>query len=180
MKQVLVTAIFFAFNMPLSAPSKELPRAECHVHRSSEVSFRAPDSRDGLEVSIGTGPCYSATLTIVVRSEFGEILYSYVEQFKQHTALASGDPELSKRAEEFVIQTMAHAMSTTAQLPPYAEPSAYYEEHYGTIKVSREEYERWRKASWPMLYHQTYYEGGRYAVYDIGVKRSKVIVEEGL
>jgi hypothetical protein len=42
---------------------------ECPLRRSAEVSFRTPGSHDVLEISIGAGPCYKATLTLVIRAE---------------------------------------------------------------------------------------------------------------
>ena len=66
----------FLISGSLAAPvAAENIYPECHLHRSAEVSFRAPDSKDVMEVSIGTGLCYRATLTLVIRDQYGDVLY---------------------------------------------------------------------------------------------------------
>lgn len=92
---------------------------ECHLHRSKEVSFRERGSKDVLEISIRTRPCYAATLTIVVRTEYGDVLYSHVAKFKQHAALHWESPGLPDNARDFVETSLSNAMRTTASLPPY-------------------------------------------------------------
>lgn len=100
----------------------------CHMHKSRDVSFRNATSKDVLDVSIGTGPCYAATLTIIVRSVTGEVLYSYVAPFKRHTATHWEDRELDREAAQFVDDVIAGGIQSSASLPPYLDPTPYYEE----------------------------------------------------
>lgn len=153
---------------------------ECHLHRSEEVNFRESGSKDVLEISIGTGPCYAATLTIIIRTEYGDILYSYVAKFKRHTARNWEAPNLPERAREFVEKSLSRAIGTTASLPPYANADDYYEANSGTVQVSEPEYEQLRAEGRPMLFHLTHYEMWQYVVYDSRSKISRVVVRGGL
>lgn len=158
--------------------SKKQSPPSCHLHRTRDVSFRTNDSKDVLEISIGDGPCNRATLAIVVRTEEGEVLYSYIAPFLRHTA--SSDENLSKIAETFVDRTITNAMQSTTNLPPFLESEAYYEKHNGVIIVARTEYEKLRRKARPMLYHLNYYEGWQYIVYDEKTNKSQIILEGGL
>jgi hypothetical protein len=92
---------------------------ECPLRRSAEVSFRTPGSHDVLEISIGAGPCYKATLTLVIREgRGGEILYSYVQRFKQHTVVGWDEPDLNEVAAEVVDRMISEPMRSTSSLPP--------------------------------------------------------------
>ena len=151
----------------------------CPMQQAREVSFRNATAKDVLEVSIGTGPCERATLTIVIRSDVGHILYSYVAPFKQHVA-DWHVPELDKEARQFVDGLISQGVESTASLPPWEEPDAYEEKHAGHIDVSREIYEELRAKPRPMLSHPTYYEGWKSVVYDERAGESVVIVTGGV
>ncbi len=171
-------AIWLMAAAPLPAAGDPYP--ECHMHRSKPVSFKEHGSKDVLEISIGTGPCYAATLTIVVREESGDVLYSYVANFKRHTAVPWDVPDLAEVAREFVDRELADAMDTTASLPRYEGKEDHYEAHYEAIQVSEGEYERLRAEGRPMLSHENHYEGWQYVVYDPRLAKSVVIVTGGL
>ena len=166
----------------ISAPIEaENVHPECPLRSSAEVSFRAPGSHDMLEISIGTGLCYKATVTLVIRDDQGgKILYLYAVPFGQLTAVPWDDAEMNEVAEEVVDSMISDLMQSTSSLPPYAEPSACYEEYYNHIEVSREEYERLRTENRPMFQHPTYYEGWQYAIWDEATKSPKVIITGGL
>jgi len=143
------------------------------MQKAREVSFRNATAKDVLEVSIGTGPCERATLTIVIRSDLGHILYSYVAPFKQHVA----DwyvPELDKEARRFVDGLISQGVESSASLPPWEE------EHAGHIDVSREVYEELRAKPRPMLSHPTYHEGWKSVVYDEKAGEAVVVVTGGV
>lgn len=180
MRLWLAIGLVVIFIQSFEARGGEQIYPSCHLHRSQEVSFRNHSSKDILEISIGGGPCYSATMTIVIRTEHGEILYSYVAPFKRHIAVDWRDNDLDKDAERFVDRTIAKAMGTTANLPPFLEPEAYYEANDGSIEVPKAEYEKLRKEARPMFYHMTYYEGWQFVVYDEKERKSRVIVSGGL
>lgn len=152
--------------------------SECHMHRAKDVSFRERDSKDVLEMSIGTGPCYAATLTIVVRTELGEVLYCYVEKWKQHTAVNWQDPDLPDVAREFVEDSLSDAMDSAGSLPPYA--SIETKMFNATIEITESEYERLRSEDQPVLFHLTGYEVWQYVAYDPPARASKVIIVDGL
>lgn len=153
---------------------------ECHLHRSAEVSFRAPGSHDVLEISIGTGICYKATLTLVIRdAEGGVIFYSYVERFKLHTPVNWKEPDLNEVAKEVIDNMIKGPMESTLSLPPYAEPEEYYEKTFNYIQVNREEYELLRTEDRPMFRHLTHYEEWQYVIWD-SETQSKVIITGGL
>jgi hypothetical protein len=172
-------ALFIVLGV-LVPPATAATYPTCHLHKSRDVSFRDATSKDVLEVSIGTGPCYEATLTIVIRSHLGEVLYSYVAPFKRHIVTNWQDPSLDKDASEFVDEFVAKGLLSSSDLPPYLEPNPYYDEHNGYIKVSKKVYEQVRAKPRPMLYHLTYYEGWQYAVFDEATKASLIIVTGGL
>jgi hypothetical protein len=151
----------------------------CPMQKAREVSFRNATAKDVLEVSIGTGPCERATLTIVIRSDLGHILYSYVAPFKQHVA----DwyvPELDKEARRFVDGLISQGVESSANLPPWEEPDAYEEKHAGHIDVSREVYDELRAKPRPMISHPTYHEGWKSVVYDEREGVSVVVVTGGV
>jgi hypothetical protein len=171
---VLTTCI--CLGSPAAQSESTLP--ECHIHQSRPVSFRDAQAADVLEISIGTGPCAKATLTIVVRAEdSGQVLYAYVAPFKRHVITESIDPALPQEATWFVSGQLSSAMGTTADLPPFLEPEAYEEQHSAAITISKEEYEALRLAPKPMLSHPTYYEGWRNVVLDETTGAAKIVVE---
>jgi hypothetical protein len=152
----------------------------CHLHKSRDVSFRDATSKDVLEVSIGTGPCYAATMTIVIRSNAGEVLYSYVAPFKRHTATHWEDAELDKEAVRFVDELIRNGVGSSRELPPYLEPNAYAEENSGEIKISRKAYEQLRAKPRPMFEHANHYEGWQYVVYDKAKEEAVIVVTGGV
>jgi hypothetical protein len=152
----------------------------CHLHKSRDVSFRDATSKDVLEVSIGTGPCYAATLTIVIRSHLGEVLYSYVAPFKRHVATNWQDPSLRKDAIRFVDELIANGVGSSRDLPPYLEPSAYADENSGEIKISKQAYEELRLKPRPMFEHANHYEGWQYVIYDKAKEEAVIVVMGGV
>jgi hypothetical protein len=151
----------------------------CPMQKARGVSFRDAAAKDVLEVSIGTGPCERATLTIVIRSDLGHIVYSYVAPFKQHVA----DwyvPDLDKEAHAFVDRLLERGIQSSADLPPWLEPEAYEMKNSAVIDVSREVYEELRAKPRPMLSHPTYYEGWKSVVYDRRIGESVVVVSGGV
>lgn len=155
------------------------PDPSCPMQKAREVSFRNATSKDVMEVSIGTGSCERATLTIVIRSDLGHILYSYVAPFKKHIA----DwyvPNLDKEAAAFVDQLLERGLGSTADLPPWQEPEAYEQKHAGYIDVPREVYVELRARPRPMLSHATYHEGWKSVVYDEKLGEAVVVVTGGL
>jgi hypothetical protein len=153
---------------------------ECHLHRSEEVSFRERGSKDVLEISIGTGPCYAATLTIVVRTEYGDVLYSYVAKFKQHTALHWEAPELPDNAREFVETSLSNAMRTTASLPPYAGDEGFFSADEYQLDITEGDYRQLRGEDRPVLFHMTGYETWQYVVYDPRTRKSRLVAGGGV
>lgn len=143
----------------------------CHLHKTRDVSFRNVAAKDFLEIIIGSGPCYAATLTIVIRSDRGQVLYFYVAPFKRHTATNWENPELDKDAKRFVDELIANGVGSSKTLPPY---SASDDE----ILIPREAYEALRATPRPMLEHANHYEGWQSVVYD-EAKEEAVIVARG-
>jgi hypothetical protein len=163
-----------------SQASKAANYPTCHIHKSRDVSFQNAMSKDRLEVSIGTGPCYAATMTIVIRSDKGAVLYSYVAPFKRHVATNWESSDLDKRAYDFVGDVVRQGVGSTRDLPPYLEPSAYWEEHYNEIKISRPTYEQLRVKPHPMFSHPNHYEGWQTVVFDEAKEESVLILAGGL
>jgi hypothetical protein len=151
----------------------------CAMQKARGVSFRDARAKDVMEVSIGTGDCERATLTIVIRSDVGHILYSYVAPFKQHVA----DwyvPDLDKEAHRFVDGLLARGIGSSADLPPWLAPEVYEEKHSATIDMTREAYEELRAKPRPMLSHPTYYEGWKAVVYDPRTGETVVVLTGGV
>lgn len=178
--RVIALALFAAVagggGAPMPSAKSELT---CHVYKSRAVSFQNATSPDVLEVGVGTGPCERATLTIVVRSDVGHVLYSYVAPFKRHIA----DwyvPDLDKEAHRFIDRLLERGVGSSADLPPWAEPEAYEEKNSAVISVTREAYEALRAKPRPMLTHPTYYEGWTSVVFDPQTGEAVVVVTGGV
>jgi hypothetical protein len=155
------------------------PDPSCAMQKARAVSFRDANAKDVLEVSIGTGSCERATLTIVIRSDVGHILYSYVAPFKQHVA----DwyvPDLDKEAHRFVDGLLARGIGSSADLPPWLERDAYEEKHSAVVDLTREAYEELRAKPRPMLNHPTYYEGWKAVVFDPRTGEAVVVLTGGV
>jgi hypothetical protein len=170
--------IVCAITAPGFAADKSPP--SCQLHKSRAVSFRSATSPDILDISIGPGACYDATLKLVVLTNAGVELYSYIAPFKRHTATDWEDPNLDRDAQQFVDSQLSGAMSLSSDLPPFAEPDAYYEANYQTIKVPRAMYEKLRDEPRPMLCHATYYEGWQCVVFDEKTGKAVIVTAGGV
>lgn len=161
--------ILFATVLALVTASavQSAPLPSCSMQKAREVSFRNATSKDILEISIGTGPCYHATLTIVIRTrDEGQILYSYVQLFGQHVVEPSESKELIASAKFFVDDLLTRGMISTDTLPPWLPTEEYAENHQSTLNVTREVYEDLRKKPRPMFSHPTYHEGWKSVTFD--------------
>jgi hypothetical protein len=179
MKSRVVPALTAAIIAIAPAAEATAPYPACHMHKSRDVSFRNATSRDVLEIGIGTGPCYAATLTIVIRSQLGEVLYAYVALFKRHVATHWQDSSLDKDAARFVNEHIANGMGSSKGLPPHLEPNDYHAEHGGEIKIPRLAYEALRRNPRPMFEHANHYEGWQYVVYDEAKGEAVIVVTGG-
>jgi hypothetical protein len=179
-KRAAAVALLTACGLTAASAAGSDAAPECRLHRSEEVSFRERGSKDVLEISIGTGPCYAATLTIVVRTEYGDVLYSYVAKFKQHTARNWRSPTLPDVARAFVETSLSDAMRTTASLPPYACDEAFFNELEYQLDIAEGDYRRLRAEDRPVLFHMTGYETWQYVVYDPRAGKSRVVAGGGL
>jgi len=151
----------------------------CPMQKGRGVAYQSVSSKDYLEVTIGSGPCHAATLTIVIRSDTGQILYSYVAPYKQHTPGDWQSAEVGKEAGWFVDGLIKDGVGSTSELPPWAPPEKYEQEHSSAIIVSREEYEALRAKPRPLFSHATYHEGWKMVVFDPKAGESIVVVEGG-
>jgi len=168
------------FAASFGASTADVRYPTCHVHKSTDVHFRNAESKDVLEVSIGTGSCYAATLAIVIRSEFGAVLYGYVAPFKRHVVTNWADRGLDADATRFVEDVIATGMRTTSELPPYQDPTDFYDETNNVIQISKLEYEKLRSKRRPMLFHLTHYESWQYVVFDEATGKAVVVITGGL
>jgi hypothetical protein len=153
---------------------KQLPT--CRINQIRHLSFQSPTSSDVLEVSVGDGPCYTATVTLVVRSEYGEILYYYVAPLKRLIRI-DWDDDLDDTAREFVDDIMRKAIRSTSDLPQYLPPNDYYNKYDGEVKVPKTVYEHLRQGNQAMLFHPTYYDGWRDVIYDAKTKQTVIVVD---
>jgi hypothetical protein len=151
----------------------------CHIHKSKDVHFQNGRSKDVLEVSIGTGPCYSATLSVIIRSEFGTVLYSYVAPFKRHVVTHWADRRLAADATNFVDDLVANGMRPTSELPVFQEPEDFNDETNGEIQVPRSVYEKLRLDRRSMIFHLTGYETWQYAFFDESAEKSVIVIIGG-
>jgi hypothetical protein len=179
MKRFVLFFAFAAVAFGGFASSTAAAELSCAMQKARAVSFRDAAAKDTLEVSIGTGDCERATLTIVIRSDLGHILYSYVAPFKQHIA----DwyvPDLDKEAAAFVDELLQRGIGSTADLPPWLEPEAYEQQHSAVLDVSREVYEELRAKPRPMFNHPTYYEGWTSVIYDTRTGQTIAVLSGGV
>jgi hypothetical protein len=179
MRLTLLAAATAAALFAQAAHGEDAPPPNCQVQKAREIGFRSATAKDVLEIIVGTGPCETATLTIVIRSDVGHILYSYVEKFEQHVVHSEQDP-LHTKPIAFVDDLLARGVGSTADLPPWLEPEAYEQKHAGEVQVSKEEYERLRANPRPMFTHPIYHEGWRSIVWDEKEDESLAIVSGGL
>jgi|CXWL01.1.fsa_nt_gi hypothetical protein len=151
----------------------------CHVHKTKAVHFANATSKDILEISVGTGPCYAATLTIVVRTEYGEILYSYVDHFKKHIVTHWSEVDVEE-ATNYLDKELKNATYPASQLPKWEELEDYYENNYQTVQIPKAQYEALIKSNARVLSHLTYYEGWRTVTYDEKSKKAVIVTDGGL
>ncbi len=161
----------------LIAASNDYP--DCDISREFQVSIEEKGSKDQLLITIQGSPCYEASLIVSITSEDGDRLYEYIARFKPHTPTNWEDPNLGEDAK-YIAERFADPISfgLTSELPVWMPEADYYEEHYQTIQVSREEYERLRQKSWITYTHLIHYEGWRVLAFDPENQRS-IVVSEG-
>ena len=162
-----------------SADAQSSSDPPCRYSVQKQIAFTAPAAKDRLKVSIGPGACHSARLYIVVRSAQGRILYRYVAPFKQHVATQWDDPELPQIARQFVDETVLRSLVPKGEFPtPKLDGQA--EDGGQRLAVPASVFKRLASSGQPMIYHQTYYEGGQYVVFDPVTRRVRVVVREGI
>ncbi len=170
------TAFLFSFTHACAASPGDTP---CHYAVSRTLPFTSAASRDRLTVSISRGPCVSAKLSIVVVSSRGNVLYRYVAPFKQHVATDWDSPDLVKDAHRFVEDTASHALVPRDELPK-PKPPGQAEDTDPELKVPADVYQRLISSGQPMIEHDTYYEGGRYVMFDPTTHAARVVAVWGL
>jgi hypothetical protein len=175
MHRLIIAAL--SFSLVAAAPVAPPPAESCAMKKSRDVSFRAFNSKDVLEVEINEGACLDVKLYIYIRTDKGEILYKYEAPLEQHLVIA-GDP-ISVEAKRFVDGILQEGMLSTESLPPWQERDAYEQEHQSVIFLSKEEYERLRAKPRPMLSHPTYHEGWVTVVYDAKERAAAIVLEGG-
>lgn len=174
--QTLLCSVLAGFALSPAAKAEPQP-AECHIHETRAVSFRDAQAKDVLEISIGTGPCETATLTIVIRVEdTGQILYSYNAPVRQHVVEST---TLKDDAKMFVAGEIKSPLTLSSDLPPFTDTETYAEEHSAGIAIPKAEYEALRQKPRPVYSHPTYFEGWRSVVIDDTTGTAKVVVEGG-
>jgi hypothetical protein len=152
----------------------------CKYSAKRTVAFYSANSRDQLTVSIGSGACHSAKLTIVVTSDKGKVLYRYDGPFKRHTAVSWDDRELPNVAREFVEQTLKLAVVEPAELPKATPRSKMTDDDVYELALTEAKMKGLLAAGQPVLYHDTYYEGGQFVTYDPAIGKSRVVIRWGL
>lgn len=175
MKVLLALTLLAASSPSLAA----LPA--CDATAQKPLSFRTATSRDTVTVTIRGKPCHEALLSIRITSDAGKPLYTYEAPFKKHVATHWEDPELPRDAANLAKSIATQdEKKTTDSLPPWLPEADYYEEHYNTIKVSREQYEQLKKQKRPIFTHPTHYEQWQSVIYDPGTGRAQLLFEGGL
>ena len=145
-----------------SFASSDYPNRD--VSRMSQVSFEGSGTTDRLTIAIHGSPCYEASLAINISSANGTQLYKYESRFKPHVAVQWDDSRLDGDAEQLADRLVdPESFGLTSDLPPWRPDADYYEEHYQSIKISKEEYEKLRKGHWITYTHPIHYQGWRVA-----------------
>lgn len=153
------------------------PTCEQSVERP--VSFVSPSSRDKVTVAIGSGPCYSARLEITLTSEQGKVLYAYSAPFKHHIAEQWDALDLPRSASEFVLYTAEHGIVGGSDIPNPLPRGRATESNPFELQIPIAEFKRLIKAGQPVFRHATYYEGGRYVMFDFKSKKAIVAIVWG-
>ena len=175
----LIVAVASLALQTTGAQAQQTSDPRCQSSMSRHVAFASRTAKDNLTVSIGPGACHSATLSIVVTSSRGKVLYSYVAPFKRHVAIQWDDPELPQLARAFVQETASHALVLKGDRP-VPQPADQAEEGDAVLTVPAVVYARLVSGGKPILYHLTYYEGGQYIVYDPSTRTARVIAQWGV
>jgi hypothetical protein len=161
----------------LANASQAATEAACSVARTAPVSFRGPGSADRLSVAV-VGPCTTARLRISIHTVDGALLYGYDAPFVGHVVVPQG--QLPRAARDLAARVLTDGMGdNTASLPPYAPPYEYCSQHYGVLKVTRQQYEALRREKQPMLRHPIGHEASKIVVYDTARRRALTLLESG-
>ena len=126
------------------------------------------------------GPCLRATLTIELRTSNGSLLYRYKRPLQHATLFEWDDASLAQQVETFVkdLGTTAINIDKGKYTLEMLKSETYSESH--ELKVPSRDYLRLVASEQPFIYHPTYYEGGRYLVYDSKLRKMRIVIEWGL
>jgi hypothetical protein len=158
------------------------PLPSCNVERTAAIHFSDASHPDALRVAVKGAPCWDGKATITITSSEGKVLYHWEKPYKPLNPVQWDDPGQPALARDFVESTITNGLDARKrQLPRWiGTAESFEEEHYASPAVSRARYEALRRRKLPVFYHQTYYEGGVYLVYDPEEKEVVIVLEGGL
>lgn len=164
------------FALLLVSPSVYADEEEgiCHIHKSLPIHFRSFKVKDILELSVGPGPCATAIMTLNIRSDEGDVFYTYASQFALHVVPDPNDPNFDKFIEPFLKNLETGAQKNARDMPKYYKQ----DEANGLIKlhVKRNSYKAMRLRHVPMLYHLTSHDRWQYVMFNKKKSGARVVV----
>lgn len=148
--------------------------ATCHIHKSQAIHFRNYKVKDVLELSVGPGPCSTAIMTLNIRSDEGEVFYTYASRFATHVTPDPYDPNFRKFIEPFLKNLETDAQKNAKYLPEYYPQDA----KLGLIKlhIGKNAYKNLRLRHLPVFFQPNSSEGWQYVIYDKKTRKGKLIV----
>ena len=155
-------------------------------HAEKEILFTPLETPDIIIVNVIGDNYIDATYEILIINIPDDTLYVYDGEIlgnlfmdKPEAGQLSSD-ELERTVKSFADGITTHSIVRfTNDLPEYLEPQEYYEQYYEEIAVNKEKYNELRKNKYPILRHQTYYEGYTEIYYDPELKKVTTLLNGG-
>ena len=148
--------------------------SSCHIHKTHSINFRSYEVKDILELSVSPGPCATATMTLIIKSEYGEIFYTYAGRFAPHVTSDSADPNFHKFIDPFINNLITDAAKKSKDMPKYIRQDAAN----GFIKlhIKQKFYNDLRVRHLPLFYHPNNHNGWQYVMFDKKTGQGKLLV----
>lgn len=171
---VLIVAASIALAAAAPAPG----RTDCHAELTIPIHFRSAVSNDVLALSIGDKTCMAGVPTIVVRTDKGQVIYSFVPEnnggpnpdFRRLTPTKANN-------QKFLQAVADRAMISSANLLPYDQVQGG--DWNQDIKLTKDAYEKLRAATppRPILTHTLGGESGATVVYDESLGKGIIVYD---
>lgn len=155
--------------------------SKIYFSKKSLINFSKLQVKDTLIISIEGDNWDDSKFKVFVKNNLNRSIYYFEQDY--HNMVSGFDSEdyqflaeVANRYTDGVFDTL----ETTNTLYDYLGDSENYEEYYETLKISLEDYNKLRNKAYPILRHNTYYEGWKKVYFDPIKKRTITIFNGGL